>query len=82
MNAFSDTNTKTGGASERFAEYMRKTLKISLYALSVNKVFIVLMLVLSLLIIVISRSWWFVNAGESRWALLSCRLFSASLCRL
>lgn len=50
MNAFTDIRS---GGKESPSEYMRKVFKITGYALSVNKVFIILMLLASLLTIII-----------------------------
>lgn len=57
MNVFTDTRS---GQKESPSEYMRKVFKVTGYALSVNKVLIVLMLVASLLVLVINF-----NAGGS-----------------
>lgn len=62
MNAFSQVKTM-GGQKESASEYLRKTFKITRYALSVNKVFIVLMLVVSFLAIIMSQSIW--NYGNN-----------------
>lgn len=53
MNAFTDIRS---GEKESPSEYMRRIFKITGYALSVNKVFIILMLVASLLIIIMSAT--------------------------
>jgi len=64
MSVFADKRSMGNGTKESASEYMKKVFKITSYALSVNKVFIILMLVVSLLTVIISYSdWRFSNTG-------------------
>ena len=49
--------------SERAKEYMRKTFRIALYGLSSNKVFIVLMFMVSMITFILTMNSWY-SMGE------------------
>ena len=50
--------------SERAKEYMRKTFRIALYGLSSNKVFIVLMFMVSMITFILTMNAWNYSMGE------------------
>ena len=56
MTTAADTNK--GLIGERAGEYMRKTFRITLYGLSSNKVFIVLIFMVSLITFILTMNAW------------------------